>query len=45
MRLLFSGDPRAPIAALRLNFNEAGDAPEMGTGEAKKHKTSFGKKT
>lgn len=33
--VLFSGDPRAPMVDLRLNFNEVGDFPEMGTGEEK----------
>lgn len=32
MRALFSGDPRAPMADLRLSFSAAGDFAEMETG-------------
>lgn len=36
--MLCSGEPRTPIADLRLSFNEVGDFPEMGTGEGKEKK-------
>lgn len=35
MRVLFSGDPRAPMADLRLSFSAAGDLAETETGGEK----------